>query len=85
MVHTIVYTEKAIKCLESLNRKEAQHIHKKIESIKENPLHYINKLVGINLWKLRIGDYRAVIRFDKVRQEIAVIDIGHRKSIYKKL
>ena len=85
MTYKIVYTEKAAKYLETLDKKEAQRTYSKIESIKENPLHYIEKLVSINLWKLRIGDVRAIIRFNKLEKEISVIDMGHRKNIYKKL
>ncbi len=85
MAYEILYTKKALKYLESLNRKEAQNVYRKIESIKENPLHYIAKLSSINLWKLRIGDYRAIVRFDRAKEEITVVDMGHRKNIYKNL
>lgn len=85
MNYNVLYTEKALKYLENLNKKEAHQIYKKIESIRGNPLHYIDKLVTVNLWKLRIGDYRAIIRLNKFKQEITVIDIGHRKNIYKNI
>jgi mRNA interferase RelE/StbE len=85
LAYRISYTEKALKYLESLNKKEMLQIYNKIENINENPLHYIEKLVSVNLWKLRIGDYRAIIKLSKLEQEIAIIDIGHRKNIYKKL
>ena len=85
MEYTISYTDKSIKYLESLDKKEAKIIFKKIESIKGNPLHYIQRLTKINLWKLKIGDYRAIIKFDRVKKEITIVDIGHRKNIYKKL
>ena len=85
MEYTISYTEKSIKYLESLDKKEAKIIFKKIESIKGNPLHYIQRLTKINLWKLKIGDYRAIIKFDRVKKEITIVDIGHRKNIYKKV
>ena len=85
MEYTISYTDKSIKYLESLDKKEAKIIFKKIESIKGNPLHYIQRLTKINLWKLKIGDYRAIIKFDRVKKEITIVDIGHRKNIYKKV
>ncbi|MFH1181790.1 MAG: type II toxin-antitoxin system RelE/ParE family toxin [Candidatus Woesearchaeota archaeon] len=85
MAYRISYTEKALKYLERLNKKEMRQLYNKIERIIDNPLHYIEKLVSVNLWKLRIGDYRAIIKLGKLEQEIAIIDIGHRKNIYKKL
>ncbi len=85
MAYEILYTKKALKYMESSNRKEAQNVYRKIESIKENPLHYTERLSGVNLWKLGIGDYRAIIRLDRAKEELTVIDIGHRKNIYKNL
>ncbi|MCY7362657.1 MAG: type II toxin-antitoxin system RelE/ParE family toxin [Ignavibacteria bacterium] len=34
-----------------------------------------------NLYRIRIGDYRAV--FEYTSNEIIVLKIGHRKEIYK--
>ena len=85
LAYKILYTKKALKYLESLNRKEAQNVYRKIESIKENPLHYIAKLSSVDIWKLGIGDYRAIIRLDRAKEELTIVDIGHRKNIYKNL
>jgi mRNA interferase RelE/StbE len=85
LAYAISYTEKALRYLESLDKKQMRQLYNKIESIKANPLHYIEKLVSINLWKLRIGDYRAIIRLNRPDQEIVVIDIGHRRNVYKNL
>ncbi len=74
-----------MKYLEKLPKKEAVTIYKKIESAKENPLHFIEKLSGIELWKLRAGDYRAIIKLDRSKQELFVVDIGHRKDVYQNL
>ena len=83
--YRIEYTEKAIKYFESLEKKEAERLFKKIEAIKSNPLHFIEKLTGVGLWKLRIGDYRAIIRLNIAGNIISVVDIGHRRNIYKNL
>ena len=81
----IIYSEKSLKYLEKIDKKKAIIIFHKIESIKENPLHYIERLASLDLWKLRIGDYRAIIRLDRAKNELSVIDIGHRREVYKKL
>lgn len=59
-------------------------ILKKIYSIRENPLHFIERLSGVKLWKLKIGDYRAILQIMTKTGIINVIKIGHRKNIYKK-
>lgn len=81
----VFYSEKSVKYLEKLERKESEIIYKKIESIKDNPARYIERLVSLDLWKLRIGDYRAIIRLDRAKNQLVVADIGHRRDIYKTL
>ena len=75
----------AEKQLRKLPEDIAKVILAKIYSIKDNPLAYIERLKGGNLWKLRIGDYRAILVISTKDSIINVIKIGHRKSIYKKL
>jgi len=60
-------------------------ILKKLNSIKDEPLRYIERLKESQLWKLRIGDYRAIIFINTKDQEIHILKIGHRKEIYKRL
>lgn len=33
-------------------------------------------------WRVRVGDYRIVYRVDDEAEEILVLDIGHRQSVY---
>lgn len=80
---SIDITQEAEKDLEELDNKTAQIIIKKLWSIKQNPLHYIERLQGMTLWKLRVGDYRAVIQINSREQKLIVIKIGHRRNIYK--
>jgi mRNA-degrading endonuclease RelE of RelBE toxin-antitoxin system len=43
--------------------------------------HY--RMTGSDQYRLRIGDYREIYRFDLVRGEIYLIAIGHRREIYR--
>jgi mRNA interferase RelE/StbE len=35
------------------------------------------------LWRYRIGDYRAIARIEDVEARILVLRIGHRREIYR--
>jgi len=43
--------------------------------------HY--RMTGVDQYRLRIGDYRVIYRFDAAKGEIYLIAIGHRREIYK--
>ena len=47
------------KFLRKLPKKRAEIILTKLYSIKDKPFHYVIRLKGTPLWKLRIGAYRA--------------------------
>ncbi len=81
----VFYSERALKYLEKLEKKDAVLIYRKIELLKDNPIRFIEKLAGLDLWKLRVCDYRTIIRLDRAKNEIVVVDIGHRRDVYKNL
>ena len=81
----IKLAQEAQKDLKKLEKRKAEIILKKLYSIKEDPLHYIERLIGKTLWKLRIGEYRVILQLNTKEKEINVLKIGHRKKIYKQL
>jgi len=78
----IELTETSKNFLKKLQKKDAGIILKKIYSIKENPYRFLKRLQGEKLWRLRIGDYRAIVDIIISMNKIIVIRIGHRKNIY---
>jgi mRNA interferase RelE/StbE len=43
--------------------------------------HY--RMTGSDKYRLRVGDYRVIYRFDVARGEIYLLTIGHRRDIYR--
>jgi mRNA interferase RelE/StbE len=85
MSYKIVWYPKARKRLGKLELSIAQDIILKVGSITENPKHFLEELKGVKSYKLRIGDYRAIIDLDESKGIIQVILVGHRSTVYKKL
>jgi mRNA interferase RelE/StbE len=81
----IIIQPDAEKDLKKLEKNISEIILKKIFSIKETPLHYVEHLTGSPLWKLRIGDYRAILHINFKNKSINVVKVGHRKNIYEKI
>jgi mRNA interferase RelE/StbE len=51
----------------------------------ESPRQFGKKLSGDKgeLWRYRIGDYRAICKFEGERLVIVVLEVGHRREIYR--
>jgi mRNA interferase RelE/StbE len=56
----------------------------KLNAASEDPRHFLDRLVGDTGYKLRIGDYRAIVDVLETEKVIAVRVVGHRKNVYKR-
>lgn len=83
MSYSIKWTPQVLNDLEKLPERIAERIINKIENIRNNPFHYLEHYEGADVYKLRIGDYRALIDVDLPGKILKVRLIGHRKNIYK--
>jgi len=81
-MYSIELSDFSIKFLKKLNKTDLDIILNKIHSLKDNPFRFLKRLQGQKLWRLRIGDYRAVIDVIVKGQKIFVVRIGHRKNVY---
>lgn len=79
----LIWSDAAIKQLKKLERHVAKRIYKKVGRAAEKPRHYVRRLTNSEFFKVRIGDYRAIIDITKNRVE--VLRVGHRSTIYKNL
>ncbi len=81
-MYSIEIEKNAEDFLTKLDKKEAEIILNKIYTIRENPFRFLKRLQGDKLWRLRIGDYRAIVDVIVSANKIIVLRIGHRKNVY---
>lgn len=87
-MYRVEFTEKALKALKKLDRYTAllitAWIRKNLEGCA-NPRQHGKGLLGdkSGQWRYRVGDYRilAEIKDDKII--ILILNVGHRREIYK--
>jgi len=84
MTYEVRWTETSLRQLEKLEKNISKRILEKLEKIKKDPFLYVNKLKGIDLFKLRIGDYRVIMSIDRGKMIIFVVEVGHRSIIYRR-
>jgi len=65
-------------------RRILKDFRERLES-SENPRQLGKPLVGdrSGFWRYRIGDYRAICHLEDQVLTVLVVEIGHRKNIYK--
>jgi len=84
MNYSIKWHPKVRKFLSKLPEKISSRIVLKIKELKNDPFRYLEHYEGGDYYKLRIGDYRALIDVDFSRRLIFVRILDHRRRVYKK-
>lgn len=82
-MYKIVFTNRAIKDLEKIEKATKLRIAKKLKEYAKEPLKYARKLIDFRIgsYRFRVGDYRII--FDIDNHTIVILRVGHRKSIYR--
>lgn len=78
----VEYTEKALDHLDGLESHVAERVMDKVDEATEFTEHRLEKLTGWPYYKLRAGDYRAIVSWDREEDLILVKAIGHRRNVY---
>ncbi|MBI5872095.1 type II toxin-antitoxin system RelE/ParE family toxin [archaeon] len=85
MKFSVEVSQTAEEDLDKLPKKTCEVIVRKLSKAAENPLHFLERLSGYTLYKLRCGDYRLIIRVDTAKSSLQVVMLDHRENIYKRL
>ena len=89
MVWTISYTDTARKQLRKLDKQSARRILDFMDERiagAQNPRDTGKALTGPLLgsfWRYRVGDYRIICEIQDGKLRVLVIEIGHRREVYR--
>ncbi len=82
-MYSIVFTDLSKKQLNKFPKVIRQRIINTLKRCRIRPHAYIKKLTGNKYFRLRVGDYRVIIDIQDNEFRILVIEMAHRKKIYK--
>ena len=75
------YAQRATEQLQDLEREHRERILTKLEGIVDWPDHYLEPLSNHPYHRLRVGDYRVIVNWER-DEEIRVLAVGHRRNVY---
>ena len=80
-------TERVVKMLQKIPKSDVNQFMRKIDIIAQNPyapLSFVKPLKNSQNFRFRFGHYRGVYNVADAILTITVIDVAHRKDIYKR-
>jgi mRNA interferase RelE/StbE len=75
-------TPQADEQLANLDPEARERLLKKLDEAREWTEHRLERLSGYPYYKLRAGDYRAIITWDREADVLVVEAVGHRRNVY---
>ena len=85
MAHDLEYTEAIQETLDQLETEDARRIIKKLDDVLDFPEYFLDRLKNHPGYKLRVGDFRVLLDWDKDDETIYAIDVFEQKNEYREL
>jgi mRNA interferase RelE/StbE len=83
LAYSIFLTDTAKKQMAKLDKQIAKRITKKLHDLSIDPFLYVSRLLDQDLYKLRVGDYRVLMTIQHTKLIIIVVEVSHRRNVYK--
>ena len=84
MTWQVIWSEKSVKQLEKIDKKNAQKIYDSVQGCVEDPFRVVIRLTNSQFYRLRVGNYRVILDLQQSKMIIFVVEVDHRRKIYKK-
>ena len=82
--YEIELSRTATKALKKLPKQVSARIFEQIRKLALNPRpNGVKKLTGHSLYRIRVCEYRVIYDIHDGKLTVLIVDVGHRKEIYK--
>lgn len=82
-MYSITFSDLALKQLKKFDKNLQKRIISTIKRCRIRPYAHVKKIVDSPYFRLRVGDYRVIMDIRNNELNIFVIEMAHRKKIYK--
>jgi len=80
----VIWSEKSVKQLERIDKKNAQKIYDEVFDCAKDPFRAVIRLTNSQFYRLRVGNYRVILDLQQIKMIIFVVETENRGKIYKK-
>ena len=81
MTWQVVWSEKSVKQLEKLDKKNAQKIVDSVLDCIDDPFKSVMRLANSRFYRLRVGNYRVVLDLQMSKMIVFVVETDHRGNV----
>jgi mRNA interferase RelE/StbE len=82
-VFRVEFSELAAEEFRKLDKSVRERIARKLRMVALDPARYLTRLRSVEAFKVRVGDYRAIVDVDWQQRIVYVLSVGHRSTVYR--
>ncbi len=83
-MYAVELTRQAEKGLDRLPTSDYLRVRSAIDRLAQDPRPSgCIKMTSQNYWRVRAGDYRVIYAVDDDQQVVTVVQVGHRREVYR--
>jgi mRNA interferase RelE/StbE len=84
MSYTVSILPRAQRQLAKLPSDVYERVRDALRALANEPRpHGCLKLTGRDGWRIRVGQYRVIYEIDDTNRSVIILDIGHRRDVYR--
>ena len=85
MPYRLTITREAVKSLDAIQKRDRVRIYERLDQLAVDPfgMSGVKKLKGQDNYRLRVGDYRVLYLIEDSDLLILVVEVGHRREVYR--
>ncbi len=85
-LYGVEISPKALKFLKTLNKKDLKRVTSALILLQDFPYPpKAIKLSNIDLYRVRVGNFRILYKVEDEKLLVLVINVGHRREIYRQI
>ena len=82
--YTVEFLPAAKKQLAAVDPAHQSRIEERIDALETDPRPIgVKKLKSRNYFRIRVGDYRVIYQIEDDRLVVLIVELGHRREIYR--
>jgi mRNA interferase RelE/StbE len=82
--YEVIFTAPAERIYRKLGKDVQRRILAKAEKLQDDPFPPgAEKLTGHDAYRVRVGDYRIIYAVQAAKLVILILDVGHRREVYR--
>lgn len=81
--YRIVWSKVAAAQRDKIDPSVRRRIIAKLEQAAADPHGFTTRLVGSPFSRLRVGDWRVILKIEEAAVEVIIIEVKHRRSAYR--